>query len=213
MVLGMGVPLNNLTGRCFGRWTVLRLAPRSGRNTRWICRCDCGRYRSVQGNTLTSGTSVSCGCLRDEKSGQREYRHGMSRSGEYDIWNQARNRCFNPKNSRYKHYGARGIRMCEQWRRDFSAFYRDMGPRPSAKHTIDRINNLGHYEPGNCRWITNKEQQRNRLRTRLFTYQGMSMIAADWAAHFGMTPHVLKNRLMRGWDMERAISTPIQRKG
>lgn len=93
--------------------------------------------------------------------------HGMSGSPEYMSWSRMKQRCYNPNHSNYHNYGGRGIRVCKRWRESFSAFYEDMGPKPAPDYQIDRINNDGNYEPGNCRWITPTENLRNTRRTNL----------------------------------------------
>jgi hypothetical protein len=197
-----------LVGQKFGRWVVQEAAPTQGHGRRWVCRCECGRVNTVRQIDLQRGMSRSCGCLRDEKSAQRA-RHGMSTSPEYYVWNAARERCFNLNDKRFPLYGGRGITMCAEWRADFAAFIRDMGPRPSPKHTIDRIDNDGHYEPGNCRWVLNAVQQRNRRDLRWVTFRGETRILSDWAAHLGVPKWILFGRVRLGWTVERMLTEPV----
>jgi len=150
----------DLTSQRFGRWTVLGSS--ASRRERWDCRCDCGTTRSVRGSTLVAGESRSCGCLQREiAAALTKETHGQSRTALYGTWNMMIQRCTNPHVERYPLYGGRGIKVCERWRNDFAAFAADMGPKPSPQHSIDRTNNDGDYEPGNCRWATRSEQQRN----------------------------------------------------
>ena len=125
---------------------------------------------------------------------------------EYAIWIAMRQRCFNPNHAEYPNYGGRGISVCARWNRSFRAFYDDMGPRP-VKGTIDRIDNSGDYEPGNCRWTDMKAQNRNRRGNNYLTKDGETLTITDWAAKLGIHPQTLRNRLKRGWSAEEALST------
>jgi hypothetical protein len=161
------VPDQDLTGRTFGRLLVLSRddSSRSAKQSYWICRCDCGKVKSIQRAALVTGRTVSCGCFAKEAAAKANTTHGLHRAPEYYIWNSARDRCRNPNNPGYPDYGGRGIQMCDRWANSFEAFYADMGPRPSPELSIDRIENDGNYEPGNCRWATKEEQMLNRRST------------------------------------------------
>ena len=161
---GEGMKLIDLAGSKFSRWLVLNRAPNDNRGrTHWHCVCDCGVERIVAGTHLRGGNSKSCGCYHIEKITKHGYCSTANMGGSspvYRSWIGAKSRCSNPKHANYKDYGGRGITMCEEWRKDFSAFYRDMGPRPEGC-SLHRVNNDGNYEPGNCRWATPKEQSQN----------------------------------------------------
>ena len=158
--------LLDLSEQRFGRWTVLRPAPRrhykTGRpETYWLCRCDCGVESPVQTNSLRRGESQSCGCLQREVTSATNATHRMRDTATYRSWNAMRNRCKNKRAERYPQYGGRGIAVCERWNQ-FENFLTDMGKRPIGK-TLDRYpDKNGNYEPGNCRWATVTEQNRNR---------------------------------------------------
>lgn len=147
----------DLTGQRFGRLVALEpTEERSDKKIVWCCLCDCGNEAFVISSHLRSGHSKSCGCLKKDSSTV----HGMYKTREYNAWDGMIQRCENPNCTAYKDYGARGISVCKRWH-IFENFYADMGECPKGL-TIDRINNDGNYEPGNCKWSTRKEQQNNR---------------------------------------------------
>jgi hypothetical protein len=155
----------DLTGRKFGRLQVVQRLARTSSGIQWLCLCDCGAKTIVSRSNLAYGGSKSCGCLRKEISFVNAFRHGHKGSSEYAIWVEMRHRCRNPAHKQYADYGGRGIDVCQRWDSDFLAFLNDMGPRPRGR-SIDRINNNGNYEPGNCRWATPLQQTHNRRNSR-----------------------------------------------
>jgi len=130
----------------------------------WRFVCDCGNEVINNGQPmLRANPWRSCGCQRyTSGEGHSQYRHGMKGTRVYRIWNAMRQRCHNPNQPHYARYGGRGVRVCKKWREDFVSFYEDMGDPPSNKHSIDRINPSGNYEPRNCRWATASQQNLNK---------------------------------------------------
>ena len=150
----------DLSGQRFGRLIVIeRVGKNKYRKVYWLCQCDCGNITKAQAHHLKSGVTQSCGCLHKEIITKHGHVRGK-KSRTYKSWQGARDRCNNKKRNGYKGYGGRGISICERWN-DFKNFLEDMGERPEGL-TLERINNDGNYEPGNCRWATQSEQQNNK---------------------------------------------------
>lgn len=198
-------------GDVFRYLTVVSRHP--SKSYSWICRCVCGVLKTIRKDSLYRGATLSCGCRKGEMVSKRLTRHGCSKSTkstksrEYTTWECIKARCLNENNHSYHRYGGRGITICDRWKDSFESFLADMGARPSG-HSIDRINNDGNYEPGNCKWSTRQEQQGNRCTSHLITWQGETHCAAWWERKLGMKPTNLTSRLYNGWTLERAITTP-----
>jgi hypothetical protein len=161
----------DLTDKVFGRLTVLGYSKTIGKRAYWNCLCSCGNTTEVQSQQLTCDKTKSCGCLNIEKIIARSTKHSQSIRGsispEYKSYFAMKNRCYNQNATQYKNWGGRGIKVCDRWLSSFENFLEDMGKKPSAKHSLDRINNNGNYEPNNCRWATNLEQNENKRNNKL----------------------------------------------
>jgi hypothetical protein len=164
----------DISGQRFGRLTVLGYAESRNYRAFWNCLCDCGMELIVEGKKLRSGHTQSCDCLKREKAATRLRTHSLTYTKEYSTWLNIKQRCYNPSNPEYRYWGGRGIEMCASWRNSFEAFYTDMGSAPDASLSIDRINNDGNYEPGNCRWATALMQARNQ-RQRMMCRRGHAL--------------------------------------
>ena len=169
----------------------------------WQCTCDCGNTASVGKWNLSRGMTRSCGCLAREARTKRNTVHGMFGTKTYNSWWAMTQRCGYEQSIEYPRYGARGIRVCERWR-EFVNFYADMGERPSGM-TLDRINPDGDYSPENCRWADKKTQSYNRRTTRKMTVNGVTKPVPQWADESGVKASVIRRRLDRGWEPERAL--------
>lgn len=206
--MGSHVPI--APGTRFNRLTIIGLAPRGPRgDIRYRCRCDCGKVIETYLFELKKkkhGTK-SCGCLRRDSLTV----HGYSKPArpEYNAWRDMIRRCHKSYDQDFHNYGGRGIVVCDRWRQSFASFIEDMGDRPPGKLCIERLDNNGHYEPGNCVWATYKEQNRNTRRNRWVTIRGETRCLSDWASYLGIDKTTLKNRLDKGWD-EAALLLPSQ---
>lgn len=193
----------DITGQKFGRLTVLDIS-HSKKITYWRVQCDCGKIKIIEGKSLRLGRTVSCGCYHKDKLRQMLTKHGHAKgsgSRVYEVWEGMKQRCLNINNARYQDYGGRGIRVCERWMK-FENFLADMGERPKGT-SIDRINNDGNYEPGNCRWATRKEQQNNLRNNVRITYKGTTKTFNEWAEIMGIKRHTLYTRYKRGWPIDK----------
>ena len=181
--------------------------PRNLRRMR--CTCDCGREAIVLLQCLRRGETQSCGCLIGQYARPKHTHRpkGQPPLPTYQSWQSMKKRCYDPNSAGYASYGGRGITVCEKWMQ-FGGFAEDMGERPDGT-TLDRINVDGHYEPGNCRWATAKEQQRNRRDNIMVAFDGQTMCIADWADAIGINRHTLHSRIFRyGWPVEKAMTHP-----
>lgn len=198
--------VRDLTGKKFGRWTVIELdqTPRSGKASYWVCECDCGTVKSVRGDGLVGGTSKSCGCLKKEVSAanvSKNHTHGLSGTRIYSIWQGMKSRCYNKNNARWHRYGCRGITVCEEWRDSFQSFYEwatSNGYNDTL--TLDRIDNDGPYSPDNCRWATQQEQARNRKTNIDITIGNSTRTLKEWCEIFGISESAAYARYKRNED-------------
>lgn len=171
---------------------------------------DCGTHCVVRSNALTTGNTKSCGCLINES---KNIKHGLKNTRIYRIWYGMKSRCYTKSNPAYNRYGGRGISMCQQWKKDFTAFYNwSMDNGYSKELSIDRINHNGNYEPSNCRWATPKEQSDNKRCNILITINGTTLDLQQWCDKIGIKRSTVNTRVrMCGWTYEKALSTPVRK--
>lgn len=203
----------DISGARFGRLIALHRAPSTGK-TKWTCQCDCGRKKDISTTHLRSGSTRSCGCIRSEQIIKRSTTHGLTGTRIYNVWAHMLQRCYNPKSQDFMFYGGRGIKVCDEWKEDVAAFANSVGMPPSDKHQIDRIDNNGHYEPGNVRWATPAEQSRNRRSNQIVVYRGRKMVLLDAykLSKCQVSLYAVWWRLKQGWPVDRALDTPRQKK-
>ena len=206
----------DLTGQRFGRLVVIERAedyvrPNGHPQVQWRCKCDCGNEKITVAYSLTHGLCTSCGCARTERIVNMNYEHGQSNSSLYRRWQHMKDRCYNPNDKRYKNYGRRGIKVCDEWLNSFENFYNwavNNGYQEGL--TIDRIDVDGNYEPSNCRWVTTKEQQFNKRNNKRFFHDGKNLTLPEWSEILHISLDTLVSRIYtRGWNVERALTEPV----
>ena len=220
--------LKDLTGLKFNRLTVIKLhhTQKIFRKNKqiyenkyyWLCKCECGNEKVIEGSYLRNNRIKSCGCLlsengknimKNQKIKEIITTHGKTHTRLYKIFAGMKRRCFNKNEKAYKNYGGRGIKICNEWLSDFMNFYNwAMANGYSDDLTIDRIDNNGNYEPSNCRWVNYKEQARNRRQNLLITYKGETHCLSEWAEIVKIDDKVLSYRLKNNWSIEKVLTTP-----
>ena len=158
---------NNILGNTYGKLTVIAESESIRSRAAWLCKCECGNTKIIQGTSLISGRTKSCGCYQAEAVKRSNSKHELSYSSEYGIYKSMIQRCTNPKNKSYCNYGGKGITICKEWLDSFEQFYEDMGPKPNKNSSIERIDYNGNYEPSNCKWEGYVVQGRNKSSTKL----------------------------------------------
>lgn len=196
--------VKNIVGLKVGLLTVIE---RAGRDkfyaALWKCSCECGNFKNYTTGSLLSGNYKTCGC-RTLKKARRKKINPKSGLREYKIWRGMLRRCNNKNYPFFKSYGGRGIRVCDRWTNSYENFIADMGKSPTPKHSIDRIDNSGNYEPGNCRWATQKEQMANTSRTIKVGNKSLLQASKDLGVLYG----TVLARIKRGWSLEKALNVP-----
>ena len=198
----------DLSNTTFHRLTVIAFAGYAHYMAYWTCRCECGSIRDYRASSLRNGDTKSCGCLNQALRSQRKTIHGKSKTAEYRIWLHMISRCHKETDKSYQRYGQRGITVCDAWRHSFPTFLHDLGPRPTLKHSIERIDNNAGYSPENTIWATSDIQVRNTRRNVYLTHQGITLTLGDWAKRAGIKSHTLAARLRLGWSLALALTTP-----
>lgn len=211
----MGRPRADISGQRFGRLVAVRFLERRGHGALWRCICDCGREVDAYSAAMRHGTSKSCGCFRKERMAGLTYKHGQTgganrkrRPPEYKTWDSIKQRCINPNATGFEWYGGRGITIAPEWREDFDAFLAHVGPRPSSRHSIERLDSNGNYEPGNVCWADWVQQANNRSNNRIVEYGGVRMTLKQAADRAGIPYKTVKSRVQKGWSEERALTVP-----
>lgn len=214
----MRQPVIDMTGKVFGWLTVLRRAgsvKRRGikKQATWLCRCSCGCEVVVNGNHLRAGRHKSCARNGHRWVANKGRREGPSMlyPNEYCSWRGMFERCNDERRHNYRHYAGRGIKVCERWL-SFKNFLEDMGPRPPGHFSIDRINNDGDYEPGNCRWATRSQQRRNMQNNLYVEHEGKRLLLCELVEQLNLDYAVVKGRLNLGWSLDEALTKPVRKR-
>ncbi len=205
--------IKDLTGQTFNRLTVVATANRLQKNRpRYLCQCTCGSQLAVDHYHLLSGHTSSCGCAKIERLISMNLTHGQSKSSEYKSWSEMKSRCLHTTHKHYKHYGGRGIQICDRWLNSFENFLSDMGRKPFPGLTLDRINVNGNYEPSNCRWLSKTAQQSNRRDTVKLTYSGETLSTSEWASRLGIPQSTLSRWISaEQMTLDQAIARNLNR--
>lgn len=196
----------HLVGSTFNGLTFERIIGPVDGYTLGEFRCECGTTKSMRVHSVVDGNTKSCGCRKTAATKRTFTTHGRTGTPEYRAYHEMRKRCLNTKNHAYDRYGGRGITICERWLNSFETFLTDMGERPSAKHSLDRINNEGNYEPGNVRWATHGVQGNNRRSTRLLSAGGRTMSHKGWAEELGVSPYMVRSRVEAGLSGDEVVA-------
>lgn len=204
----------SIIGKRFGKLEVIGYVPQKGKKTYWLCKCDCGNIKEVDGDALVRGRVISCGCsLKKTGKENPKFKHGLTNSRIMNIWIKMKGRCYNTNDMSYNNYGGRGIKVCDEWRNDVKSFYEWSIQNGYAENlTIDRIDVNGDYEPENCRWVDRKTQCNNQRNNHYVEYRGEKLTLAQVQDKYGVDQHRIACRLLRGWDVVRAIETPIKKR-
>lgn len=181
-------------------------------NYRALFQCECGNIKDIHVRAVSCGRTKSCGCLQRAYAKTRTYRHGASESRLYRIWNDMKNRCLNDNYAETNYYKGRGIKICNEWKDDFVVF-QDWAIKNGYKDnlSIDRIDGNKGYYPENCRWADAKTQSRNRRSNIAITHNGKTQLLIEWCEELGLPFNTIAMRIRRGWDREKAITTPIRK--
>lgn len=206
---------DDLSGKRFGMLTVVQHDKSySGKNTKWICKCDCGKTVSVFRTALIVGRTKSCGCYNISRTIERQTKHGKCNTRLYRCWSDMKQRCTNKNFKEYANYGGRGINVCNEWKNSFINFENwAMTHGYSDGLSIDRIDIDRDYCPENCRWATYYQQARNRTNNIYIEYNGKRMIAKDWAKYLGIPYETIRGRLNKGLSIEEVLSTTHRKTG
>lgn len=195
------MPVIDLKNKVFGRVRIVERDSSILGRTYWICICECGNKKSIRGDHLKTGKISSCGCLMREVAAVNTIIHGATMGGctqEYIAWRAMKQRCYSKSYHARDRYAGRGIIVCKRWISSFEIFLKDMGPKPSKAHSLDRYpNKNGNYEPGNCRWATVKEQQNNKESVVMIEYNGIKKTLSEWAGFFNRNISTISEHLKR----------------
>lgn len=189
--------MQGYVGQKFGKLVLIEYL----KYDNWLCKCECGNKKIIKYSNMKRGATKSCGCLKKkiDYTKSKNYKHGMRNTRMYAIWKEMKRRCLRPTANQYKDYGGRGIKVCEEWQKDFMNFYNwAINNGYNDNLTIDRIDVNGNYEPNNCRWATRKQQNNNTTRSHYITYKNKTQTIKDWSEEFNIPYKRLEYAVNRG---------------
>lgn len=200
--------VKNIGGRKYGKLKVLYFSGCREKQAYWVCLCDCGVLKELRARALANGGTISCGCWI-----KGVHTHGgcVDHRTEYRTLANIIDRCTNPRNKAFKHYGGRGITIAKEWDHlsKFGAFFKHVGPKPKDKNCLGRLDNDRGYEPGNVAWTTWFFEARNRRDNRLLTHKGVTACIAQWAEILEEDGSMLRARLKRNWPVDRTLTQHV----
>jgi hypothetical protein len=199
-------------GRRIARWTAIEFRYKRKKDRMWLFECICGVRREVSERAVRRGCSRSCGCLKADINRRRAYVHGMYGHKLYGVYKHMINRCHKRKDRDYKWYGARGIRVCNEWKKDRAKFFvwaLSNGYKEGLH--LERTNNNKGYSPANCVWATRKTNMNNTRRNRFLTWKGQRLTFSQWSKVFGFKYWVIGSRINAGWSVEDALTRPVMK--
>ncbi len=204
--------LINLVGKKFGRLLVIGKAEPLNGHTRWHCKCDCGNECIVQGSSLKSGNTQSCGCYKVENAKKLYSTVRQNDKHLYAVWNGMKQRCLNKNNKSYSNYGGRGIKVDEKWINSYEVFYNwatSAGYKKGME--IDRIDNNGNYCESNCRFVSKEVQANNKRNVKVYTINGVTKTLPQWCREYNQNYYLVRQRVYKlGWTIENALLLPTR---
>ena len=210
--------LIDLTGQRFGKLVVIKRAETDkSKKTKWLCKCDCGNLKKIDGRNLRKGYTTSCGCYAKEQRLKATTKHGYARTKLDYLYYGMKRRCYNTKCQDYPLYGGRGIKMCEEWLKNRKTFFEwaiDNGYSIDSTYmqcTLDRIDVNGNYEPSNCRFVDITTQCNNRRSNHLITFNGETHNLKEWGEITGLRPSTISKRIKDGWSIEKALTHKLMK--
>ena len=201
----------DITGKKYNKLKVISFYDITNNGSRWLCECDCGKQKVIAASQLKRGTTKSCGCLRSAK--KYDDKTKVFRKRLQYIYYQMKQRCYDKNNPAYSNYGARGIKICQEWLNDINIFISwAMENGYNSELTIERIKVNGNYEPFNCKWITKSQQNCNKRNSVLYTINSETKCLSEWCKKYNKDYFLVRGRLKRGYSIEDALTKPIDTK-
>lgn len=198
----------DLTGQKFGSLTVIKKIDNINGRTAYLCECECGNRKNIAGKYLKNGSTKTCGCGKSINPHHKK--HGQSNNKIYFKYKNMINRCYRQEDKKYKNYGGRGIKVCDEWANNFEAFYFwAINNGYSNELTLDRINVNGDYKPSNCRWVDLLTQANNKTNNRIIKFNNELHTLAEWAKIKNIKYGTLSARLKRNWSIKKALTMPV----